>query len=97
MGRLTKDMTRLCDEIQTLRADRQELKKELAEKTKARQVEVLQTCAAFTDARVWKAEDARNNRQNFLDNLKQVVADQVKDTRDDLAMAHRSWGKPRQA
>ncbi len=91
MGRLTKDMTRLCEDIQTLRADRQELNKKLAEGTKARQVEILETCAAYTDARVWKAEGARNSRQSFVDNLKQVVAGQVKDTRDDLAMARRSW------
>lgn len=93
MGRLTKDMTRLCDEIQVLRTDRQELNKKLAEATKARQVEVLETCAAYTDARVWKTESAHNSRQSFVDNLKQVVAEQVKDTRDDLAMARRCWGK----
>lgn len=91
MGRLTKDMTRLCEDIQTLRADRQELNKKLAEGTKARQVEILETCAAYNNARVWKAEGARNSRQSFVDNLKQVVAGQVKDTRDDLAMARRSW------
>jgi hypothetical protein len=84
-------MTRLCEDIQTLRADRQELNKKLAEGTKARQVEILETCAAYNNARVWKAEGARNSRQSFVDNLKQVVAGQVKDTRDDLAMARRSW------
>lgn len=96
MGRLTKDMTRLCEEIQMLRANRQELKKKLSEETKARQVEVLETCAAYTDARAWKAEGAHNSRQTFVDNLRQVVADQGKYTRDDLAMARRSWGKLRQ-
>ena len=93
MGNLTKDMNRLCEEIQALRADRQELKKKIAEQTKARQVEVLETCAAFTDARVWKAEGAHTSRQNFVDNLKHVVAEQEKDLRDDLAMARRSWNK----
>lgn len=93
MGTLTKDMNRLCEEIQTLRADRQELKKKIVERTKARQVEVLETCAAFTDARVWKAESEHTSRQNFVENLKQVVAEQEKDLRDDLAMARRSWSK----
>ncbi len=97
MGRLTEDMTRLCEEIQVLRADRQELKKELAEGTKARQVEVLETCAAFADARAWRAEGDRNSRRNFLDNLKQVVAEQGKTTRDDLASARRTWGTLQQA
>jgi hypothetical protein len=93
VGKLTKDMNRLCEEIQTLRADRQELKKKIADQTKARQVEVLETCAAFTDARAWKAEGAHTSRQNFVENLKQVVAEQEKDLRDDLAMARRSWNK----
>lgn len=97
MGRLTKDMTRLCEEIEGLRVERQELKKKLAEATKARQVEVLETCAAFTDARNWKAEGAHNSRQSFVDNLKQVVAELGKDTRDDVAMARRCWGGLRQA
>ncbi len=34
MGTLTKDMTRLCEEIQILRARRQELKRELVEEPK---------------------------------------------------------------
>jgi cell division septum initiation protein DivIVA len=93
MGSLTKDMTRLCEEIEALRADRQELRKKIAEGTKARQVEVLETCAAFTDARAWKAEGAHNSRQNFVENLKQAVAEQEKELRDDLAMARRSWNK----
>jgi hypothetical protein len=93
VGTLTKDMTRLSEEIQTLRSDRQELKKKIVERTKARQVEVLETCAAFTDARAWKAESEHTSRQNFVENLKQVVAEQEKDLRDDLAMARRSWSK----
>jgi cell division septum initiation protein DivIVA len=97
MGALTKDMTRLCEEIQTLRAGRHELKKELAQRTKARQVEVLETCAAFTEARNWKAESAHTTRQNFVENLKQAVAEQGKSLRDDLSTARRVWGRLRTA
>lgn len=97
MGRLTKDMTRLCEEIQTLRAERQELKRELAERTKARQVEVLEACAAFTGARNWKSESAHDARQKFLENLKQAVAEQGKSLRHDLATARRVWGRLRVA
>jgi cell division septum initiation protein DivIVA len=97
MGTLTKDMTRLCEEIQTLRAGRHELKKELAEKTKARQVEVLKTCAAFTEARNWKAESAHTARQSFVEQVKQTVAEQGKFLRDDLATARRVWGRLRTA
>lgn len=97
MGRLTKDMNRLCEEIQTLRSDRRELKKTLAEATKARHMEMLGTCTAYSDARAWKAEEAHNHRQDFVDNLKQVVAEQMKATGDDLAMARRAWGGLRPA
>jgi hypothetical protein len=97
MGTLTKDITRLSEEIQTLRAGRHELRKELAEKTKARRVEVVETCAAFTEARNWKAESAHNSRQKFVDNLKQAVAEQGKSLRDDLATARRVWGRLRVA
>lgn len=96
MGNLTKDINRLCEEIQGLRAGRQELRKELAAGTKARQVEVLETCAAFGDARAWKAEVAHNSRQNFIDNLRQVVAEQEKSVRDDISTARRAWSRLRQ-
>lgn len=97
MDTLTKDMTRLCEEIQTMRAGRHELKKDLAERTKARRVEVVETRAAFTEARNWKAESAHTTRQNFVENLKQTVAEQGKFLRDDLATARRVWGKLRLA
>lgn len=95
MGSLTKDMTRLCEEIQTLRTERHELKKRLADRTKARQVEVLETCAAFAGARNWKAESAHTSRHNFVDHLKQTVAGEGKSLRDDLAAARRVWGRLR--
>jgi hypothetical protein len=97
MDTLTKDMTRLCEEIQTMRAGRHELKKDLAKRTRARRVEVVETRAGFTEARNWKAESAHTSRQNFVDNLKQAVAEQGKSLRDDLATARRVWGKLRLA
>jgi signal transduction protein with GAF and PtsI domain len=97
MGSLTNDITRLCEEIQTLRAERHDLKERRAERTKARQVEVLETCAAFAGARNWKAESAHTARQNFVDSLKQTVAGEGKSLRDDLAAARRVWGRLRTA
>lgn len=95
MGNLTKDMTRLCEEIQTLRSERHELKKRLADRTKARQAEVLETCAAFAGARNWKAETAHTSRHNFVDRLKQTVAGEGKSLRDDLGAARRVWDRLR--
>ena len=93
MGTLTKDTTRLCEEIQNLRSDRKELQKKIVEGTKARHEEVKETCAAFTDARMFKAGVAHQDREQFVENLKQAVAEQEKELRDDLAGARHSWSK----
>jgi hypothetical protein len=86
-------MTRLCEEIQTLRADREGLKKELAETSKARQIEVVKSCAAFADALARKARLAHDNRISFLSHLKHRVSEQAREMQDDLMMVRRMWGK----
>jgi cell division septum initiation protein DivIVA len=93
VAKLTEDMTRLCEEIQRLRANREGLKKELAETTKTRQVEVVKSCAAFADALARKAGLAHDNRMSFLGHLKHHVSEQAREMRDDLAMVRRVWGK----
>ena len=93
MAKLTEDMTRLCEEIQTLRTNREGLKKELAEATKARQVEVVKSCAAFADALARKVELAHDNRMSFLGQLKHHVSEQAREMQDDLAMVRRVWGQ----
>ncbi|MGB9104794.1 MAG: hypothetical protein WCC59_08550 [Terriglobales bacterium] len=93
MAKLTEDMTRLCEEIQTLRANREGLKKELAETSKARQVEVVKSCAAFADALARKARLAHDNRISFLGHLKHRVSEQAREMQDDLTMVRRVWGK----
>ena len=93
MAKLTEDMTRLCEEIQTLRANRDGMKKTLAEATKARQVEMVKSCAAFADALARKAGLAHDNRMSFLRHLKHHVSEQAREMRDDLAMVRRVWGK----
>jgi cell division septum initiation protein DivIVA len=95
VAKLTEDMTRLCEEIQTLRANREGLKKELAEATKARQVEVVKSCAAFADALARKAGLAHDNRMSFLGHLKHHVSEQAREMQDDLAMVRRVWGQRR--
>ena len=93
MGRLTEDMTRLCEEIKTLRADREDLKKEVAEETKARQVEVLGSGAAFAEALARKAKGAHQTRMTFLGNLKHSVAAQTRGVREDLESVRRVWSR----
>jgi len=93
VGRLTEDMTRLCEEIQTLRADRAELKREVAEETKARQMEVLGACTAFAEALARKAKGAHQSRMNFVGNLKHSVAAHTRDLRQDLEGVRRAWNR----
>lgn len=93
MAKLTEDMTRLCEEIQTLRANREGLRKELAETSKARQIEVVKSCAAFADALARKARLAHDNRISFLGHLKHRVSQQAREMQDDLTMVRRMWGK----
>jgi len=93
VAKLTEDMTRLCEEIQTLRANREGLMIELAKTTKARRVEVVKSCAAFADALARKAGFAHDKRTSFLDHLRHGVSEQARAMRDDLAMARRAWRK----
>ncbi len=91
MSTLAEDMTRLCDEIRNLRATRHGLKKELSEEKKTRQVDVLETCAAFADALTRRAKRAHADRLQFLNNLKQTVLEQRQDMRANLAGVRRVW------
>ncbi len=91
MSTVAEDMTRLCDEIRNLRAGRQVLKKELSEEKKARQVDVLETCAAFADALTRRTKRAHADRLKSLNNLKQTVLEQRQDMRANLAAVRRVW------
>ncbi len=97
MAKLTEDMARLCDEIQLLRANREELKKELAELSRARQAEVVKTCAAFAEALARKADRAYDNRVAFLTDLRHRVSAQAREMQDDLANVRRVWSRRAQA
>jgi alanyl-tRNA synthetase len=92
VSKWAEDMTRLCDEIRNLRAGRQVLKKELSEEKKARQVDVLETCAAYADALSRRAKRAHADRLKSLNNLKQTVLEQRQDTRVNLALVRMAWG-----
>jgi hypothetical protein len=92
---LADDMTRLSEDIRSLRTGREGLKKELAEGNKTRQVDVLETCAAFADTLARRAKRAHAERQKFLNNLKHMVTEQRQDMRANLAAVRRVWcGRP---
>jgi len=93
VGKLTEDMTRLWEEIQMLRASREDLKKEIADQTRARQVDVLESYAAFAEALARKAQAAHKDRMAFCSNLKHSVAAQSRGLQEDLEGVRRVWSR----
>ncbi|MBZ5560886.1 MAG: hypothetical protein LAP13_00540 [Acidobacteriia bacterium] len=95
MGRLTEDMRRLCDEIQTLHGSRQALKGQLASGHANRQEEVSEMCAQFSEMQTRVAQQARRARLAFLSNLRHLVAELRQQTQVDLAVVRFAWAGKR--
>jgi hypothetical protein len=88
---LTDDMTRLCDEILTMRKARGSLVNELQHGAKALKHTVTKLCAHMGRARASTAKRTKNERVAFLNNLKRSVAGQRRDMRNDLSGARNAW------
>jgi len=88
---LTEDMTRLCDEIVTLRKMRGSMMAELQHGAKGLKHSVTKLCAHFGRVRATMAKRTKNERLTFLNNLKRSVGAQRRDMRNDLAGARRAW------
>jgi len=84
VGVLTDDMTRLCDEIVTLRRGRRALNAE-------RKNTVTLMCAGFARARAEMAHQTHAMRHAFLKNLWPGVHRHLRETRADLMGARRAW------
>jgi hypothetical protein len=84
MGSLTEDMTRLVGEIQALHGSRRAFRKELAK-------DVLDMCAHFAGRRMQMATNMKDERLDFLHNLRRTVRRQLRGLRADLAGARRAW------
>ncbi len=95
MGRLTEDMRRLCDEIQTLRGTRQALRTQLASGQQARREDVSELRSVFSETRIRVAEQARRTRLVFLSNLRHLVAELRQQTQVDLAVVRFAWAGKR--
>jgi len=91
VGRLTEDMTRLSGEIQTLRGSRRALRKELADGSHDRQMDVFEMCADFADTHARMAKRTKEERLAFCKNLKRTVGGQQREMRADIAAARRAW------
>jgi hypothetical protein len=91
MGTLTKDMTRLCGEIVSMRNDRGKLMKEMAREAKTLEESVSSMCAGFTKARKDMARKTGAERAKFVSGLQKSVTRMKKEVLSDLSGAHRAW------
>ena len=88
---LTDDMTRLCDEIVTMRKARGAMMTELRHGAKGLTHSVTKLCAHFGRVRTTMAKRTKNERLAFLNNLKRSVGAERREMRNDLAGARRAW------
>ncbi|MBI3939342.1 MAG: hypothetical protein HY315_00770 [Acidobacteria bacterium] len=90
-GVLTRDMTRLCGEIGSMRRIRADLRYELARATKERRNGVSRMQKAFFDARLGMARRTKASRQAFISGLKNAVGAIRQELRTDLGGARQAW------
>ena len=88
---LTEDISRLCEEILSLRKMRGNLMSEMQEQAQERKQSVADLCAQMGKARVTMAQQTKSERVAFLDSLKRSVGAHLRETRNDLAGARRAW------
>lgn len=87
----TEESTRLCGEIVAMRKMRGDLMNQLHSEFRERAQAVSAFCSGLTDMRKTMAKNAKQEREVFLNNLKQVIAAQQHALRSDLAGARRAW------
>ena len=84
-------MTRLNEEIQALRGNRRAFLMQLSDDNRDRQRDVLDMCAHFAGRRMQMATNMKDERLDFLHNLRRTVRRQLRGVRADLAGARRAW------
>ena len=88
---LTEDMTRLCNEIVTMRKARGSMMSGLRHDAKGLKHTVKKLCAHLGRTRMTMAKRTKNERAAFLTDLKRSVGAQLRDTRNDLGGARGVW------
>jgi len=88
---LTENMTRLCGDILTMRRMRGNMMNELQRDTQGRKQAVVELCTNLGNARTAMANQTKNERLAFMNNLKTSIGAQRRDMRNDLAGARRAW------
>jgi hypothetical protein len=88
---LTEDMTRLSEEIVSMRRMRGSLMGHLHQDATERKQAVAEMCSQMGEARVAMARRTKNERMAFLSGLRRAVGAQCREMRNDLAGARRAW------
>lgn len=91
MGVQTKEMTRLCGEIGTLRGARQTLLADLRRTTQLRRVGVSQMRVRFSETQAVRARCSRADLTSFLFRLRMAVGQLRLEVRAEIAAARRAW------
>jgi hypothetical protein len=91
VGRLTTEMIERCEEIRSLRRNRQAFIKGLAEGGRKRRLEVFIFLADFVLTQALRALRALENRRRFVEALKQAVAEQLQHVRESLFLVRCFW------
>jgi len=91
MGNLTNDMTRLRQEVDSLRSDRGSLMQELARGAKELASTVSAMQADFSAAHAAMAESTGRARAEYLADIKRQVSNMINENAADRAGAARVW------
>lgn len=91
MGLLTEHMTRLCGEINSLRQQRERVRRNLAQEARARRIAVSEMRAGFTFSRGTQASKTRAALAAFVSALRSGIGARRRELQADLAGARRVW------
>jgi len=98
MGNLTDDMTRLREEIDTLRSSRGALMHELAQDIRGLKSSVSSLLSEFASAHLDMAMSSKKSRVAFVSGIKEFVTGMKKDItgmkrdmQNDIAGARNAW------
>lgn len=100
MGRVSDDMTRLCDEIAAMASVRDTLMQDLSRTTNTRRAEVADLLSSFSDARSASARKTKADLAKFqadvqrsVRRLRHEVKNTVGEFRTDMVGAKQAWSE----
>lgn len=93
MGNLTRDIERLCGEIEASRVSRASMKAGIAKENEANKSAVSKMRTGFAKEHKAMAKADRSQRKDFMNSLSKEVKAARRDTAKDLAGARKAWAR----